>query len=104
MPVIHFNQAGFDAAIANDSITMVDFWASWCGPCRMLAPIVEELAGKYEGKAMIGKVDVDAEGTLAQRYGVMSIPTVIFFKNGAEIDRKVGVMPADAYAQVLDVQ
>ena len=102
MPVIHLNQSGFDAAVSSAPIAVVDFWASWCAPCRMLAPVIEELAGKYEGKALVGKVDVDAESKLAMQFGVMSIPTVIFFQNGKEIDRKVGVMPAKAYQQVLD--
>ena len=102
MATIHFNKDGFDKAIAAGGITMVDFWASWCGPCRMLAPVIDDLAGKYEGKAVIGKVNVDDEQALAMQYGVMSIPTVIFFKDGKELDRKVGVMPAEAYTAILD--
>ena len=81
---------------------MVDFWADWCGPCKMLAPVIEDLSGQYEGRALVGKVNVDEEPELAMRYGVMSIPTVIFFKDGKEIDRKVGVMPPAAFTQVLD--
>ena len=102
MATIHFNKEGFDKAIAAGGITMVDFWASWCGPCRMLAPVIDDLAGKYEGKAVIGKVNVDDEQALAMQYGVMSIPTVISFKDGKELDRKVGVMPAEAYTAILD--
>ena len=102
MATIHFNKEGFYKAIAAGGITMVDFWASWCGPCRMLAPVIDDLANKYEGKAVIGKVNVDDEQALAMQYGVMSIPTVIFFKDGKELDRKVGVMPAEAYTAILD--
>lgn len=102
MSVLHMNEAGFNEKIPAAPIAMVDFWATWCGPCRMLAPVIEELGEKYEGKALIGKVDVDEEQGLAARFGVMSIPTVIFFQNGKEIDRKVGVIPASAYTQVLD--
>lgn len=102
MAVIHFNQEGFEKAVPAAPIAMVDFWADWCGPCKMLAPTIDKLAGDYEGKALIGKVNVDDEPGLAQRFGVMSIPTVIFFKDGVEFDRKVGVMPATAYTQVLD--
>ena len=102
MATLHFNTEGFDKAISAGGITMVDFWASWCGPCKMLAPVIDDLAGRYEGKAVIGKVNVDDEQALAGEYGVMSIPTVIFFKGGREIDRKVGVMPADAYTAILD--
>ena len=98
----HFNKESFDAALAEGKLMMVDFWAEWCGPCRMLAPMVDKLAAQYEGKAVVGKVNVDEEQELAIRYGVMSIPTVIFFKDGKEIDRKVGAMPAGAFAQVLD--
>ncbi len=102
MAVMHFNTEGFEKAISGGGVVMVDFWAAWCGPCRMLGPVVEDLAARYEGKAVVGKVDVDEEGDLAVRYGVMNIPTVIFFKDGAELDRKVGVMPPEAYTAVLD--
>lgn len=100
--MIHFNQETFDKALGGDQLVMVDFWAVWCGPCQMLGPVIESLAEKYAGKAVIGKVNTDEESALAIRYGVSSIPTVIFFKNGKEIDRKVGVMPPDAYIQVLE--
>ena len=98
----HFNKESFDAALAEGKLMMVDFWAVWCGPCRMLAPMVDDLAEKYAGKVVVDKVNVDEEQELAIRYGVMSIPTVIFFKDGKEIDRKVGVMPPEAFTKVLD--
>jgi len=100
--MMHFNSESFDKALAEGKLMMVDFWAAWCGPCRMLAPMVDDLAAQYEGKAVVGKVNVDEEQELAIRYGVMSIPTVIFFKDGKEIDRKVGVMPPAAFTEVLD--
>jgi thioredoxin 1 len=103
MALIHFNQEGFDKALASNSLMMVDFWATWCGPCKMLTPVMEELAEDYEGKAVvIGKVDVDENPELARRYGVMSVPTVIFFKDGQELERKIGAMPGSAYSDVLD--
>lgn len=101
MSVLHLTEGAFDQAIAQGT-ALVDFWATWCGPCKMLAPVIEELGDKYEGTAVIAKVDVDAEPGLAGRYGVMSIPTVILFKDGVEIDRKVGFMPVSAYTEILD--
>ena len=102
MAIKHLNKAEFDAVVNAAPLAMVDFWASWCGPCKMLAPVMEDLAGRYEGKALVGKVNVDDEPNLAMRFGVMSIPTVIFLKDGKEFDRKVGVMPPQAYTAVLD--
>lgn len=103
MALIHFNEAGFDKALAGDSLMMVDFWAAWCGPCQRLGPVMEQLAEEYEGRnVIIGKVNVDEEPELARRFGVINIPTVIFFKGGQELERKVGAMSIDDYAQVLD--
>ncbi len=103
MALIHFNQEGFDKALEGKALMLVDFWATWCGPCRMLGPVIEQLAEDYEGKdVIIGKVDVDENPELAQRYGVMSIPTVLLLEDGKEIDRKVGVMPYETYADLLD--
>ena len=100
--MMHFNMESFEAELNSGKLMMVDFWASWCGPCRMIAPVVEDSAKQYEGKAMIAKVNVDEEQELAIRNGVMSIPTVIFYKDGKEIARKVGVMPAGAFTEILE--
>ena len=100
--MIHFTKDGLDKALAQKGLLMVDFWADWCGPCKMLAPLIESLDKEYEGRVTVGKVNVDDEQELAIRYGVMSIPTVIFFKDGQEIDRKVGVMPGAVFTQALD--
>ena len=102
MALKHLKTAEFDAAVEAASLAMVDFWASWCGPCKMLSPLVEALAEQYDGKALVAKVNVDEEPDLAARFGVMSIPTVVFLKNGREFDRKVGVMPPEAFISVLD--
>ena len=102
MAIKHVKTSEFDEIMDAAPLAMVDFWASWCGPCKMLSPTVEALAEQYEGKALVCKVNVDEEPDLARRFGVMSIPTVVFLKNGREFDRKVGVMPAEAFAQVLD--
>ena len=99
---VHFNKEGFDKALADGQLMLVDFWADWCGPCKMLGPVIESLGDEYEGKAIVGKINVDDEQELAIRYGVMSIPTVIVFKGGEEVARKVGVMPAGEFTAVLD--
>ena len=93
----HWNAAGFAEASTDDKLVVVDFWADWCGPCKMLGPTVETLAERYDGRARIGKINVDADPELARHFGVMSIPTVVFLKGGREIARKVGVMPEAVY-------
>ena len=102
MAIKHVKTSEFDEIMDAAPLAMVDFWASWCGPCKMLSPTVEALAEQYEGKALVCKANVDEEPDLARRFGVMSIPTVVFLKNGREFDRKVGLMPAEAFTQVLD--
>ena len=102
MAIKHFKTAEFDAAVAAAPLAMVDFWADWCGPCKMLSTVVESIGSQYEGKVLVGKVNVDEEPELARRFGVMNIPTVVFLKNGQEIDRKVGVMPPQVFTGVLD--
>ncbi len=81
---------------------MVDFWAEWCGPCRMVGPIVEQISNEYEGKAVVGKVDVDNNQKYASQYGVRNIPTVLLFKNGEIVGRQVGVAPKKTYTEALD--
>jgi len=102
MPKAVTDQDFQSAILDRKGVSLVDFWATWCGPCRMLAPIVEELASDYEGKAQIAKLDVDANPYTARQYGVMSIPTLIIFKDGQEVDRLVGYMPKAEIAAVLD--
>ncbi|MEO0072179.1 MAG: thioredoxin [candidate division WOR-3 bacterium] len=85
----NFKQEVFDSTIP----VLVDFWASWCGPCQLLSPIVEEISNEYAGKLKVGKVNVDNEPELAQKYGIMSIPTILFFKNGEVVNSIVGAVP-----------
>ena len=100
--MIHFNKESFEAALTGGKLMMVDFWAEWCGPCQMLGPVIESLADRYEGRAVIGKINTDEEQALAMSFQITGIPTVIFFKDGKEIDRLEGVMPPDAFIQVLE--
>lgn len=81
---------------------LVDFWAAWCGPCRMVGPIIEEIATEYAGKAVVGKVDVDANQEFAAKYGVRNIPTVLVFQNGEVVGRQVGVAPKNTYTEAID--
>lgn len=104
MAMQHLKKSDFDAAVEAAPLAMVDFWADWCGPCKMVAPSVEQIAKEYEGKVLVGKVNIDEEPELAQRFGIMSIPTLVFLKNGQEVERKVGVMPQEAFTAVLDQQ
>ena len=97
----HFNAVSFEEAIAGGKPVLVDFFAAWCGPCRMIAPSVEEVATEFEGCAIVGKVNVDEEPGLAQRFGVMSIPTLIVIKDGKVVEQAVGARgKADIAAMV----
>lgn len=98
--VTSFTSQDFDQNIKS-GIVLVDFWATWCGPCRAAAPVIEEIAVEYAGKIIVGKVDVDAEGQLSQKYGVMSIPTIVLFKDGVEVGRQVGFAGKQGYLDLL---
>jgi len=100
---IEFTDANFDELVIKSSKpVLVDFWAEWCGPCRMISPIVIELSTEYEGRAIIGKVDVDNNPNITSMYGIRNIPTVLFFKNGEIVDKIVGAIPKQKFIEKLD--
>jgi thioredoxin 1 len=91
---ITLSDESFDSEVLkSDKAVVVDFWATWCAPCRMIAPVIEEMAKEYEGNAKVCKIDVDANPVVASKYGVMSIPSILFFKNGQLVDKVVGAVP-----------
>src|SRR5699024_9550571 len=102
---VEFTDANFEEKVLNsDKPVMVDFWATWCGPCKMVGPIIEEIAEEYEGKAVVGKMDVDQHQEFASKYGVRTIPTVLIFKNGEMVRRQVRASPKKAYIKIWDEQ
>jgi thioredoxin 1 len=101
---LELNDSNFDEAIKSDKPVLVDFWAEWCGPCKMIGPVVEELAGDYEGKAVIAKINVDENPQVTARFGVRSIPTLLVFKNGQVVDKQVGAVPKSVLSQKIQAQ
>jgi len=98
---VELNNSNFESTI-NEGVTLVDFWAPWCGPCRMIAPIIEELAEDFEGKATIAKVNTDEEQDIAIKFGIRSIPTLLFFKDGKVVDQMIGAAGKAVIADKLD--
>lgn len=102
---LELTDANFDElVIKSDKPVLVDFWAEWCGPCRMVGPLVEELSKEYDGKAVVGKVDVDNNPGISARFGIRNIPTLLYFKGGEVVDKQVGAVPKTVLAGKLDAQ
>ncbi|HRK04687.1 MAG TPA: thioredoxin [Chlorobiota bacterium] len=99
---LHLNDETFQQNIADGSVVLVDFWAAWCGPCRAIAPIIDELAGEYDGKAKVAKVDVDNNPRTALEYGVRSLPSLLIFKDGKVVDTIVGAVPKSYITERLN--
>lgn len=99
---VQITDQNFEALVAEGKPVIVDFWATWCGPCQMVGPVIEELAAEYEGRAVIGKCDVDANPDLPSQFGVRNIPTVIFLKNGELVNKIVGANTKEAYKKAID--
>ncbi len=103
MSVLHLDSSNFDEVLKGNEIVMVDFWADWCMPCKMFAPVLEKFAAEYEGNAAIGKLNVDEAEEIATKYQVASIPTIVVFKNGEEVKRSIGAVSKGELAGILEV-
>jgi thioredoxin 1 len=101
---VEITDANFEEIINSDQPVLVDFWAEWCGPCKMIGPVVEELAGEYSGKAIIGKLNVDENPIVSAKFGIRSIPTLLILKKGEIVDKQVGVVQKSVLAQKIDAQ
>lgn len=100
---LEITDANFEEVVLNsDKPVLVDFWAVWCGPCRMVGPLVEEISGEYDGKAVVGKVDVDNNPEISAKFGIRNIPTILFFKGGEVVDKSVGAVPKGQLTGKLD--
>lgn len=99
---LEFTDANFqETVLDSDKLSVVDFWAPWCGPCKMVGPIIDELSKEYDGQVSIGKVNVDENPEISQKYGVRNIPTILFIKNGEVVDKQVGAVPKNALAKKI---
>lgn len=102
---IEITDSNFEEVVTkSDKPVLVDFWAEWCGPCRMVGPVVEEIAKEYEGKAVVGKVDVDSNPDISVKFGIRNIPALLFFKNGEIVDKQVGAVPKSVLVEKLEKQ
>ena len=100
---LEITDANFDAEVINsDKPVLIDFWAVWCGPCKLIAPVVEEVAKEYEGKVKVGKMDIDNNPNVAMKYGIRSIPTLLIFKDGKVVDQIVGAVPKNVITSKMD--
>ncbi len=99
---IEINSKNFEEIISQDKPVLIDFWATWCGPCKRLGPIIEEIAAEYEGKAIIGKCDIEENDDLTEKFGIMNVPTVVLLKGGQEVDRVVGLAMKNIYQDKLN--
>lgn len=99
---LEFTDDNFEEKALSGGVAVVDFWAEWCGPCKMITPIIEELSKDYEGKASVGKLNVDDNPNVSVKYGIRSIPTILFIKNGEVVDKQVGLATKQALSQKLD--